>query len=298
MIDASGDYKSSRQRQLERHSVRGLRYALHCWPGSGPETFFLLHGYGDCGPTFELLVDALPASWNIIAPDWRGFGDSEWTHTGYWFPDYLADLDRILELKCPAQPANLIGHSMGGNVAAFYAGIQPRRIKRLALLEGFGLRDTRPADAADRYAKWLGQVRRQRPSRLYESVEQIAASIRRRYPELTPEEARFAARYWSRPEGDGWILKSDPSHQWINPVLYRRSEAETCWQQITAPVLTVSGANSPFAEGNVEFAAHLPAGGDHQISHEQLPDVGHMFHLQAPQLLASVLTNFLQEPLP
>lgn len=298
MIDGNGHYQAQRQREVEYHQVRGLRYALHYWPGSGTETLFLLHGYGDCGPTFELLVDALPLTWNVIAPDWRGFGDSEWTDTGYWFPDYLADLDRILELKCPSQPVNLIGHSMGGNVAAFYAGIRPSRVHRLALLEGFGLPDTRPADAADRYAKWLGQVREQRPRRLYESVEQIAAGLCKRYPELGLESALFAARYWSRREANGWALRSDPSHQWINPVLYRRSEAITCWQRITAPVLMVSAAKSPFAEGGVDFAANLKAAGNNQIADERLPGVGHMFHLQAPQLLARKLTSFFQEPLP
>ena len=294
MIDANGDYRPQRQSRLEYHEVRGLRYAVHCWPGEGAETFFLLHGYGDCAPTFAPLVDALPRHWDIVAPDWRGFGDSEWTKIGYWFPDYLADLDALLELKCPSHRTNLIGHSMGGNVAAFYAGIRPARVRRLALLEGFGLPDTRPADAADRYAKWLDQVRESRPRRVYESAEQIAASLRRKYAELTPALAMFLARHWSCREAEGWVLKSDPSHQWINPVLYRRNEAITCWQRITAPVLIVSGANSPFAKGGMEFAAHLKSSGD-EVVHEQLPNVGHMFHVQAPQLLADKLADFFEE---
>ena len=38
----------------------------------------LLHGFLDCGATWQFLVDRLPASWTMVAPDWRGFGDSEW----------------------------------------------------------------------------------------------------------------------------------------------------------------------------------------------------------------------------
>jgi pimeloyl-ACP methyl ester carboxylesterase len=35
--------------------------------------------------------------WHVIAPDWRGFGLSDYTQSDtYWFPDYLADLDAML----------------------------------------------------------------------------------------------------------------------------------------------------------------------------------------------------------
>ena len=291
MIDTNGGYTPKRQRLTEFHQVRGLRYALHCWQGSGPEILFLLHGYGDCGPAFELLVDALPSRWTIIAPDWRGFGDSEWSNTGYWFPDYFADLDKILDIKSPSMPVNLAGHSMGGNVAAFYAGIRPNRVRRLALLEGFGLPESLPTDAPGRYAKWLGQIREQRPARLYQTIEQLAEGLRKRYPEMTSGEALFAARHWCAPKTTGWALKSDPSHQWTNPILYQRQEAINCWQQITSPVLVVGSEYSPFAAAADEFVASLSIS-DNEINTEQLPEVGHMFHIQAPQLLAEKLTKF------
>ena len=39
----------------------------------------------------------------------------------------------------PALPVNLVGHSLGGNVAALYAGVRPARIARFVNLEGFGM---------------------------------------------------------------------------------------------------------------------------------------------------------------
>jgi pimeloyl-ACP methyl ester carboxylesterase len=46
------------------------------------------------------------------------------------FADYLADLDMLLDHYAPGQAVDLVGHSMGGNVAMMYAGVRPERIRR------------------------------------------------------------------------------------------------------------------------------------------------------------------------
>ena len=296
MINSDGSYQPLRPRQLDYQEVRDRRYALHCWPGSGDAIVFLLHGYGDCAPAFEMLVDHLPSYWTVIAPDWRGFGASTWNDFGYWFPDYLADLDTIIEMRSNAAPVNLIGHSMGGNVAGLYAGIRPPRVARLAVLDGFGVPDTVPEQAPDRYAKWLIQIRQQQPSRVYKSIEELARGISRRYPELTPEMALFAAAHWAVADGTGgWKLKSDPTHRWTNPILYRRAEAMACWQRITAPVLLCNGEVSRFAGDADQVAKILMDSGNNDVANVVLPNVGHMLHLQAPRQCAEILTNFFQE---
>src|SRR5258706_374098 len=112
----------------------------------------MLHGWMDVSASFQFLVDALRRDWRVIAPDWRGFGLSEWAKSdGYWFPDYFADLDRLLEHFQPDSPATLVGHSMGGNVAAMYAGIRPERVAKLVNLEGLGLTGTRAEKAPVRW---------------------------------------------------------------------------------------------------------------------------------------------------
>lgn len=88
----------------------------------------MLHGWGDCGASFGFTAAALPRGYRVIAPDWRGFGDSGHNPAGYWFPDYLADLDELLEALGSNGPLPLVGHSMGANVAALYAGIRPERV--------------------------------------------------------------------------------------------------------------------------------------------------------------------------
>ncbi len=104
----------------------------------------------DGSASFQFLVDELQKDWNVIAPDWRGFGLSGWAREGYWFPDYYADLDALLALYAAEQPAQLVGHSMGGIIASAYAGIRPERVARVVSLEGFGLARTQPDAAPSR----------------------------------------------------------------------------------------------------------------------------------------------------
>ena len=62
-----------------------------------------------------------------------------------------------------AQSVNLVGHSMGGNVAMIYAGVRPERVRRLVNLEGFGMPATRPEQAPGRYAQWLDEIKQSAP---------------------------------------------------------------------------------------------------------------------------------------
>ena len=49
------------------------------------------------GASFQFVIDQLQRDWRVIAPDWRGYGDTEWgPGDAYWFPDYLGDLDALL----------------------------------------------------------------------------------------------------------------------------------------------------------------------------------------------------------
>ncbi len=126
----------------------------------------------------------------MIAPDWRGFGLSDYTQSDtYWFPDYLADLDAMLLHYSPDAPVNLLGHSMGANVAGLYAGVRPERISRFINLEGFGMMATKPEQAPGRYAKWLDELREPPAMRSYPCSSAVAERLQKTNPRL-PDDAR------------------------------------------------------------------------------------------------------------
>ena len=293
-------YQPRRAPRHESVRLRGLLHSLTCWgpaPSAAAPPVVLLHGFLDTSDTFQFLVDAFEADWPLIALDWRGFGRSEWPQEGYWFPDYVADLDALLDHVCPDAPVRLIGHSMGGNVGGLYAGARPERIRSLVNLEGFGLPRVPVERAPQRMAQWLEQLRSVPELKTYDSYEHLSQVIRKRYPRVASERALFIAQSWGRLESDGRVhLVGDPRHKRVNPVLYRREEAESFWRQITAPMLMLFGEQS-------EFAQHVGEDGTEQAFQSMIRTVrtisiagtGHMMHLECPEIVAPLIERFLHE---
>ena len=276
-----------------RLQLRGLQHRVLQWGPVEAPPVLLLHGFQDCADTFQFFVDAMPAEWHFIAPDLRGFGGTQWTNQPYWFPDYLADFEALLDHFALHESVRVIGHSMGGNVAMLYAGIRPQRMSAVVSLEGFGLRRSSAERAPTRYVEWLDQLSRPPAHSTYASVEDLAQKLLRRNPRLTPDRARFVAAAWLRPGAKRFDLRFDPWHRLVNPIPYRREEAEACWRRITAPVLSVLGGES-------EHRRALDVEGDTQRFHEalarvtvaDLAGVGHMLHHEAPVLVAEVINRW------
>ena len=247
-------------------------------------------------PRSSFLFDAFSRDWHVIAPDWRGFGQSEWLHRSYWFPDYLADLERLLDHYSPDESVRLVGHSMGGNVVGLYAGVRPARVAKLAILEGFGLHPTEPAQAPGRYAKWLDQDKAGATLRDYADLSEFAARLMRDNLRLTQAQADFLAANFSQRRPDGRLgYAADPWHRVTNPILYRFEEAKVCWGAVTAPVLWVVARDSrlykEFSGRDEDYRARLAS--FPELRDEVVEDSGHMLHHDQPQRLAALLEDFL-----
>jgi pimeloyl-ACP methyl ester carboxylesterase len=276
--------------------LRGLRYHVRRWPRPGAPRLFLLHGWMDVSASFQFMVDALRGDWDVYAPDWRGYGLTEWGKADcYWFADYIADLDRLLEETSPSVPANLVGHSLGGNVACMYAGIRPHRVAKLVNLEGFGLAPTRAEDAPRRYARWLDELQERPALRAYRDFSELAARLRKNNPRLTGERADFLARQWGRASEQGVVLRGDPAHKIVNPLLYRYEEVRACWQQVSAPVLWVEAAQTDVLERlKLTEAQHAERRAAFRtLEHAKVEDAGHMLHHDQPEAVARLVEAFM-----
>ena len=107
--------KVSRTEFVDAHDIR---LCVRHWGDADAPKLFMIHGWMDISASFQFVVDALTRDWHVIAPDMRGFGHSAWAQGGYWFPDYLADLEALLDHYSPDAPVRLLGHSLGGNVTS------------------------------------------------------------------------------------------------------------------------------------------------------------------------------------
>ena len=270
-------------------SVRGVNYCIHEWGSPTAPLFVYLHGWGDTGSTFQFVVDALQAEWRVVAPDWRGFGRSSNECSSYWFPDYLADLHVLLAEISPDDPVRLIGHSMGANVGALYAGTMPERVQAFVNIEGFGLKDSNPDDAPARYRAWIEAMNEEQQFSDYDDLSALADRIAKRHPLMGIAESAFVAGEWANQGPDGIVrLRADPRHKLPNPVLYRRGEAEACWRAITAEALLIVGSESRFLR--------LGDATPHSFPHDRrvvIEGGGHMLHFETPGDLAKAIEEFL-----
>ena len=279
------------------HDIRGVRYHVTEWGDRQHPLLFLLHGWGDCGASFQFFVDALEKDWFVIAPDWRGFGLSHFRCESYWFPDYIADFHTLLNIYESSAPVNLLGHSMGANVATLYAGIFPDRVRRLINVEGFGLANSDPINAPNNYRRWIEQANNMPAYKVYKTYDELADRIIKRSPAISYDRAIFVAQNWGTRAQDGSIvLRADPAHKLPNAVQYRRAEAEACWASVTAPMFIVLGETTNFKEA---FQALIGSNESRHAFDESksvvIPGAGHMVHLEQPTKLAAASECFLTQ---
>ncbi len=273
--------------------VRGLRYQLRYWGDPSAPLLLCLHGHRDGSATYQFVIDALKRDWRIVAPDWRGHGGTEWCPQGYYFQDYLADIDAIIDHVSPDQPVAMLGHSLGGNIANVYAGVRPQKVKRIASIDGFGLRPRDFRETPEHLDAWLTSWRSEPKARFYPDLASMAARLVAANKRLSGERALFLAEHTSRRADQSFAWSFDPAHQRPFATVYRVDEWAACWKRIEAPVLWIAAGDrfqrmDREGEGGFEWRfAHLRHGDWTQVA-----ETGHNIHHDRPDELARIIEDF------
>jgi pimeloyl-ACP methyl ester carboxylesterase len=298
-------YQPRRASRSEFVPIRNLRYHVRVWGDAAPDKtpLVLVHGWMDVAASWQFVVDAFSRDHHVIAPDWRGYGLTESPEAdNYWFPDYLADLDFLLDHYAGERPVHLVGHSMGGNVAMLYTGARPQRIAKLVNLEGFGMPATRPSQAPGRYAKWMDELkafhRGEMDLKSYDSVDGVAQRLMKTNRRLSQDKADWLARHWAREQEDGrWRILGDAAHKIVNAQLFRVDEVLELYGRIGCPVLSVEAADdslSQWYQGRFTLAEfHERMKSVPQLQQARVDDAGHMLHHDQPQQLAQLIEDFI-----
>ncbi len=280
--------------------VRGLRYHVRTWGDARARKLILLHGWMDVSASFQFLVDALTADWQVLAPDWRGFGLSAWPHEGYWFADYVADLDGLVRALSPDAPRRhrrpQPGRQRGADVrrAAARTG-QERRVARRVRhsRRGAGRRAEEVHGLAGRAGSAAGTLRSTAASRRWpiacrRTMRGCRATRRSSWPRIGARRCRTAPRGCAPTRATSCPF----------PNVYRLEEVFAIWRNIAAPALWVAADDSdiPALAGRrrrpaAEIArrmAHVP--GARLVT---IADAGHMLHHDQPEAVAHALETFL-----
>jgi pimeloyl-ACP methyl ester carboxylesterase len=256
-------------------------------------TVVLLHGNNFAGFYFGVVIDAVrKEGFRVIVPDQIGYGRSSKPIIPYSLADMARNTRSILR-RLNIDKAMIVGHSMGGMLAARFATQYPDVTERLVLFNPIGLTDTRfnnpVGDPEEAYQRVLAST-----------YQAIRASLMR-YVAHKPSawnaqfESYVRIRY-------AWTLGADWPRLarvqalinnliYLDPVVYD-------WAHIQAPTLVYGGAEdmlagtpAAFQEGMKRIAATIPDG---KARLELLPGLGHVPFLEDPERSLPPLVAFLK----
>ncbi len=278
-------------------------------PFPGAVTMVMLHGMADLAWSMDPIARAMTDRYRVLSLDLRGHGDSD--HPGaYSILHYISDLHGVIGLLGLDRPV-VVGHSLGGQVSAQFAGLFPELVRALIVAEGIGPPVRFKEDLPEqRIETWRGRVAllatpaHQRP---LPDVEAAAGRLMKAHVGLKPERAYFLAAMGTKPAPDGGVMwKFDPrTRDWL--ASFDRPVTEERWQAVRCPVLAVTGAlawerwwkeqsRAAATEGWTdqdpsEIARRIALFAD--AEHHELPDAGHMLPFDAPDALVAVMRDWL-----
>jgi pimeloyl-ACP methyl ester carboxylesterase len=298
-------YSIQKPSRSEFVPIRHLRYHVLQWGTPSPDKtpIVMVHGWMDVAASFQFVIDALKDNHWIIAPDWRGFGLTETPDVDhFFFPDYLADLDQLLDHYVGDRQVHLIGHSMGGHVATLFAGVRPERLQTLINLEGFGLPATRPAQAPTRLTQWMNELKALQRGEMdlkpYPSLEAVAQRLIKTNPRLGADKAHWLAQHWARANAQGeWRILGHAAHKVVNANLFKTDETQAIYERITAPTLCVVADSDSISQwwkdsfSLAEFKQRIAAVPN--LTHAVIEEAGHMLHHDQPEVLARMIEGFI-----
>jgi len=241
--------------------------------GASQPPLILLHGLTANGACWTALAHAMQAEYDVIMPDARGHGKSSVPDYGYRYEDLANDVVGLIEaLRLP--PPILIGHSMGGLIAAVVASRNPKLLRGLILADPTFLspkvqREIRDSDVADQHRRYLTM-----------SLDDVVAEARSRHPDRSLDTIELIARARLQTSMGAFDVLTPPNPNYMQVV-----------SAIEIPGLLVIGGSAGVV--SPEVAADLQRLNP-RLQVEQIPEVGHGLHYDQPERFAAVVKSFLR----
>jgi len=265
-------------RPIDRHlTVNGLRFHLLDWGGEGRTPLLLLHGFTGAAHAWDTLSIALQPHFRVYALDQRGHGDSD--PADVYNP--IAAFDDISGVVDQLGLASLVlvGLSMGGRNAMYFASKRPDAVQKLVIVDigpEISRRAAQPSSGPPEPETW-------------ESVEQAARHLYRGNPYPGIHYYRWVASHTLRQRPDGALVWA-----WHPSIKERRSQADIDWwgllRTLAPPTLVLRGAESTVLDRDVaeRMGRELPRG-----RFVEIPRAVHTLHEDNPEAVLDALKDFL-----
>lgn len=280
------------------HSYFSQRLRLHYldWGNHDAPPLLLVHGNRDHCHNWDWVAQALRDEYHIIAPDFRGHGDSAWViGSAYSHSEYIYDLAQLIHQRQLA-PLTIIAHSLGGSVALRYAGIFPENVKKMIVIEGTG---GPPAEFYDRpvqarMREWIENTRKMagRIPRRYPELEDAYTRMHEENAHLREDQARHLTVHGSNQNEDGsYSWKFDNYTHVMSPFDMSREQVKELWGKIEAPLLLMSGSESWFSQPGRED----PLPFFKNARHVWIENAGHWLHHDQLDKFLALTREFLAD---
>ena len=241
--------------------------------GGSKPSIILLHGLTANGACWAALAHAVEEDYDVIMPDARGHGRSSIPDYGYRYEDHASDVVGLIDALRLSKPI-LIGHSMGGMIAAVVASRHPELLRCLVLADPTFLspkvqREIRDSEVAEQHRRFLKM-----------SLDDVVAEARLRHPDRSLDIIELIARARLQTSMGAFDVLTPPSPNYIQVV-----------SAIEIPSLLVIGGSTGVVSPDV--AADLQRLNP-RLQVEQIPEVGHGLHYDQPERFAVVVKSFLR----
>jgi len=258
----------------------GLRLSYLDWGGSGDPIVFL-HGGALTAHTWDLVCIGLRDTHRCIALDLRGHGDSDWADD-YRIETATADVAALVATLGAAR-CNLVGMSLGGNIAAHFAGAHPAQTASLTLVDvGPGV-DFGATRSLRNFVEDAQDV---------DSLETIIAAALLVNPHVERDMLVYRLQHSMQRTAEGhyrWKVDRRRPHDYDH-ILAKLAELPALASHIACPVLIARGGRSRiFSDEAAARCAALFAQG----KWVRIEDAGHNIQEDNPRALLDALKRLL-----
>ncbi|XP_075285431.1 serine hydrolase-like protein 2 [Opisthocomus hoazin] len=280
--------------------------AAKAWGPSEGHLVLCLHGWLDNANTFEKLIPLLPRDCYYVAMDFPGHGLSSHRPAGshYHFLDYVSDVRRVAA-ALQWRRFTLMGHSMGGSVAAMFCFLYPEMVDKLILLESVGFllapEDTEEWLESKRIVidKLLSLEAKPQTAKAW-SPEAALQRLLEANGHLTAEGGAILLRRGATETPAGLVYNRDMR---VRTQIRESLTVEQCVKLLQKPqhrvliIVAQDGLLTPHKIDSEHYFAKalLEAFESTLKEHIQLVEVpgNHFVHLNEPEMVSGIISNFL-----